>query len=202
MKPAPIQNTDSRSKFKRWLLAPFIYVAAILLLLEDWLWDISTRALSWLSKLPIVARIEARISRLPPYAAMAVFILPAALLFPVKIVALVAIAKGHASLGVIVIVLAKIGGAALTARLYQLTLPNLLSLAWFSRFHAGFIRIKNRLIARLRATTAWHQLHRFRITMRRLWRNWRAAFLLRFANGKLLRLIRKFSAKIRFRKRE
>jgi len=201
MKQALHSKKNTRSKLKRLLLAPLIYTAAILLLLEDWLWDISAQALAWLSKLPAIHQIEAQITRLPPYAALAAFILPASLLLPVKILALVLIAHGHAGLGIVVIIAAKIGGAAISARLYLLTRPALLTLPWFARWLTAFIRIKDRLIARLRATSAWRRLKRIRGAMRRLWRQWRTALQHRFAGGRLLRLIKKFSARKRFRDR-
>jgi hypothetical protein len=191
--------TNNRSKLKRWLLAPLIYTAAILLLIEDWLWDATVQVLARLSALPAVKKLEQWIAGLHPYVALAAFVLPMALLLPVKIGALYFIACGHALVGTIVIIVAKVVGAALTARLYQLTRPRLLSLPWFARWHFAFINLKNRLIVRLRATTAWRRLKRIRSAIRRKWRLFRAALRQRFSNGKLLRLIRKLSERLRAR---
>jgi hypothetical protein len=54
--------------------------------------------------------------------------------------------------GIAVIVVAKLGGAMVVARIYVLTLPTLLALGWFARCHNRFIMFKDQLIARLRAS--------------------------------------------------
>uniref|UniRef100_UPI00293D798E hypothetical protein n=1 Tax=Janthinobacterium sp. TaxID=1871054 RepID=UPI00293D798E len=144
--------------FRRWLFAPLVYLAALFLLLEEFLWDRGARLLQWAARFPPLHALESRVRRLPPYWALAAFALPAVLLFPVKILALLAIARGHAVSGVCVIVLAKLGGAALVARLYALTRPALLSLPWFARWLARFIVVRERWIARLRASRAWRRV--------------------------------------------
>ena len=179
------------------MLAPLVYAAAILLLLEDWLWDVTARALAWFATWPPLRALENAIARLSPYWALATFILPALLLFPVKIMALLALSHGHAWLGLAILASAKIGGAALTARLYLLTRPALMSLPWFARWLSAFISFKNRLIARLHATHAWHTLQRFRIRTRRLWQSWRHALQRHFGEGKLLRLLKRFRERLR-----
>lgn len=144
-------------RLRKLVLAPLVYVAALVLLFEEWCWDVGLRVARWLAaRLPLQA-LDERIRKLPPYAALVLFVLPAVLLFPVKIMALMAIAAGHVFTGVSVIVLAKIGGAAAVARLYLLTRPTLLSLPWFARWHDGFIAIKDRWVGLLRATVAWRR---------------------------------------------
>jgi len=142
----------------RWLLAPLVYLAAVLLLLEDWLWDLGMRLMNRLAAWPPLRRLEAWICRLGPRAALLLFVLPATLLFPVKLLALWAMANGHPLSGLVVIVLAKLGGAAAVARLYLLTRPVLLSIVWFAALLAWFLALKERWIARLRATAAWNRV--------------------------------------------
>ena len=191
----------SSDKMTRRLFALLIYPIAILLLIEDWLWDVTARALRWLSALPLINALEKQISRLPPYAALTAFILPALMLLPLKIFALLALAHGHTILGISIIFAAKVSSAALSARLYQLTRPSLMTLAWFARWSNAFIAFKNRLIAKLHATAAWRKLHYLRLMTRRQWRRLHQALRQRFSGGKLLRLIRKFSAQYRARDR-
>ena len=153
-------------------LVPLVYLAALLLLLEEWLWDLGSRFAAGLATWPPLRALENGLRRLPPYAALLVFALPGLLLLPVKLLALLAIAHGHALWGTTVFVLAKLGGAAVVARIYVLTLPSLLALAWFARWHNRFIMFKDKLIARLRASPAFNQVRRslasLRRTMRRL----------------------------------
>ncbi len=188
-------------KLKRRLLAPLVYTAAIILLFEEWLWDASKQIMEVVARLPLLQMLERVIGRLPPYAALAVFLLPGALLLPVKLLALFAIAHGHATLGVLVIVAAKLIGTALVARLYGLTKPALLSLAWFARWHDAFIGFKDRMIARLRATEAWKKVQVLSAAIaekrRALWKKFRS----RYGSGKLGRLVRKFIALRRARQR-
>lgn len=139
------------------LLAPLVYLAALVLLLEDWCWDVGIRLIGFIVSWPPLKALETRIKALPPYGALCAFVLPAVLLFPVKVLALIAIASGHAFSGVTVIVAAKLGGAAVVARLYTLTKPTLLSLAWFARWHGRFMELKDRWIGRLKATDAFRR---------------------------------------------
>jgi hypothetical protein len=154
------------NKLRNRLLAPLVYLAALLLLLEDWLWDLGSRLIRFIVSWPPLKALEIRIRALPPYPALCAFVLPAILLFPVKVLALVAIASGHALSGVAAIVVAKIGGAALVARLYTLTLPALLTLAWFARWHNKFMAVKERWIGRLKATDAFRRISMLAALMR------------------------------------
>lgn len=159
-------------RFRRALFAPLVYLAAIFLLIEEWLWASGARVMRMVARFPPLHALEAAIVRLPPYWALAVFVLPAVLLFPVKLLALLAIARGHAFSGIGVIVAAKLGGAAAVARLYTLTRPTLLSLPWFARWHGHFIETKDRWIARLQATRAWRRVNRLSNSLGRARRAW------------------------------
>jgi hypothetical protein len=145
-------------RVQRWLLTPLVYWAALLLLLEDWLWDLGSRLMARLTAWPPLHRLEAWICRLGPRAALVLFVLPATLLFPVKLLALWAMANGHPLTGLTVIVLAKVGGAAAVARLYLLTRPVLLTIVWFAALLAWFLALKERWIEKLRATAAWRRV--------------------------------------------
>lgn len=188
-------------KWRRWLFAPLVYLAAICLLCEEWLWDVGARLMRWLARFPPLRALEGRIARLSPYPALAVFALPAVLLFPVKLLALLAIARGHPLSGVGVIVLAKVGGAAAVARLYSLTRPALLSLPWFARLHARFIAVKDDWIGRLRATRAWRRVGGLAAVLGAARRRWWAARPAGRLSARPARLLRRFAAFWRARRR-
>ena len=156
-------------RYARRLFAPLVYLAAVLLLLEDWLWTLGARLMEKLTAWPPLHRLEAWICRLGPYAALVLFALPAVLLFPVKLLALWAMGNGHALTGLLVIVAAKVIGAAAVARLYLLTRPVLLTILWFARLLHWFLAIKERWIASLRATAAWRRVEALAARLRR-WR--------------------------------
>lgn len=149
------------------LFAPLLYLVALLLLFEDWCWDVGGRMAAAIGAWPPLRGLEARVRALPPYVALAFFVLPGLLLFPVKILALLAIAYGHALSGILVLVAAKIGSAAIVARMYVLTLPQLLSLNWFARLHAWFMGLKERCIAYLRSSGTWRRARRLTQAVRR-----------------------------------
>jgi hypothetical protein len=192
---------------RSWLLAPLVYLAALVLLLEEWFWDVGGRVASAIGAWPPLKALEERVRRLPPYVALAAFVLPGLLLIPVKVLALIAIAHGHAASGLATLVVAKLGGAAVVARLYVLTLPSLLALAWFARLHTWFMALKDRYIARLRASHLYRQARRLldaarrgvRRLRRRLWPRTRPDS--RQAGGSM-RILRRFVARWRARRRK
>jgi hypothetical protein len=154
---------------RRRLTAPVVYLAALFLLLEDWLWDLGAALMAWLARWPPLHRLETWLQGLRPAAAMAVFVLPALLLFPVKLLALFALARGHAMTGLAVIVTAKVAGAAAVARLYALTRPTLLTIVWFASLLSWFLALKQRWITRLRASAPWREIEALAAAVRR-WR--------------------------------
>jgi hypothetical protein len=186
---------------RRRLFAPLVYLAALFLIFEEWLWDVGARLMEKLASFPPLRALERLICSLGPAAAMAVFLLPALMLFPVKLLALFAMARGHAVMGLSVFVLAKVAGAAAVARLYALTRPALLRLRWFAWLHGRFIELKDRWIARLKATAAWHECRALVDRLRQRLQRWRAGWRRgRFASWPA-RVLRRFSAFWRMRRR-
>ena len=151
-----------------WLRRAVEALLALLILFEEWGWEPLKRAMAWVARLPALAWLERRIAGLPPYAALAVFVLPTLLLLPVKLAALWLIGAGQAGLGLAVIVLAKLIGTALLARLFQLTQPALMQLAWFARGYRRWTVWKAGVLAQVRASWAWRvgQAVKRRVTQR------------------------------------
>jgi hypothetical protein len=139
----------------RWLQRGFEALLALVILFEEWGWEPLHRAMVWLGRWPPLAWLERRIAALPPYAALALFLLPTLLLLPVKLAALWLIGQGQKVLGLAVIVIAKLVGTALVARLFQLTQPALMTLPWFARLYARWTAWKLSLLARVRESWAW-----------------------------------------------
>jgi hypothetical protein len=192
--------TNARTR----LFAPLVHLAALLLLLEEWCWDVGARLGAGLARWPLLAAFEARVRLLPPWAALCLFVLPGLLLLPVKLLAVVAIAHGHAISGIVTIVAAKLGSAIVVARLYALTLPTLLAIGWFARCHGWFMRLKNHWVGRLRASRAFvqatHLLRRMRRALRR-WRYRRAARARGRHASRAARVLRRFVVQWRARRR-
>ncbi len=131
---------------------------ALLLIFEEWGWEPLQRAMACLARLPLWARMEALIVRLPPYGALLVFFVPMLLLFPVKLLALYWISHGHALLGICVALSAKMLGTAAVARLFSLTHPALMRLGWFARLYGRWKPWKDALIAQVKGSPTWRTL--------------------------------------------
>jgi hypothetical protein len=128
---------------------------ALLILFEEWGWEPLQALLAHCARWRLWAWMEARIRALSPYAALATFALPSVLLLPVKLLALWALSHGHAVLGAAVIIAAKLVGTATVARLFNLTRPALMQLAWFAKAYGHWTRWKENLLTQVRATWVW-----------------------------------------------
>ncbi|MGE5451238.1 MAG: hypothetical protein ACM3VZ_05260 [Acidobacteriota bacterium] len=149
-----------------------MWAIALVLLFEEWGWEPLARALAWIGNWPGFRWIEARIRQLPPYGALALFIVPVLALLPIKLLALYALGHGHAVLGVSVIIAAKIGGTAITARLFMLTQSTLMRLAWFARWFTRWIAWKNSILLRVRQSQAWQAVQALQQRVRKRVTGW------------------------------
>lgn len=146
---------------------------ALVVLFEEWGWEPLQRLLARLGRWRWVRRVEAGIARLPPVLALAVFALPGLALLPVKLAALWFVGRGHAVAGLVVIVLAKLLGTAVVARLYALTQPALMQIAWFARLHARWTAWKAHWLAVVRTSWAWRSARVLRRGIARRLARWR-----------------------------
>ncbi|TFZ02067.1 hypothetical protein [Ramlibacter humi] len=148
---------------------------ALLILFEEWGWEPLQHGLVWLSARLHLRWLEPRIRALPPYAALALFVVPTLLLLPVKLLALWLVGQGHVALGATVIIVAKLAGTAIVARLFSLTQPALMRLAWFARLYPRWVAWKDALLARVRSSYAWRWSRLVRRRTARWWYRLRAA---------------------------
>jgi hypothetical protein len=131
-------------KLRRLLLAPFTWLAAIVFLIEEAIWDWTAKLMARLGAVRMVHAIEQRIVALPPRWALFTFLLPSLILVPAKLVGLHAIAAGHWLIGSGVFLLAKFAGMALFSRIFNLTRPALLQLKWFAVLYTKIMYYRNR----------------------------------------------------------
>jgi hypothetical protein len=150
----------------RALKGAVIWILGVLIVFEEWGWVPLARLLGVFARLPAIAWLERRIAALPPALAVLVFLVPALLLLPVKVGALWLIGRGRAMLGLALIVLAKVIGTGLVARLFMLTRPQLMRLPWFARVYTRWVGWKDGVMARVRASLPW----RLARSLRRRWR--------------------------------
>ena len=160
-------------RFKKFLRNIVLAPVLLVLLFEEWGWEPLARAFSRLGRLPLWAKLEAVIRRLPPWAALVAFGVPVVLLIPIKLLALYLFSQGHVVVGVTLVVIAKVAGTALAARLFQLTEPALMRLAWFARIYVPWKNWKDRMLMRVRDSALWRAVRRLkfqlRLLARKLW---------------------------------
>ncbi|MEK0449573.1 MAG: hypothetical protein RL088_1841 [Verrucomicrobiota bacterium] len=144
-----------RRILKRVLLPPMVVIAALIMFVEEWIWDHLAAVMAWIAKARIIRALESWLSKLPPYGAAAAFLLPGTLLMPFKLAALYLIAHHHAIAGLSVIISAKIVGTACAARLYAICHPALLQLGWFRWTRDAIVRLKTRLYDAIKAMPGW-----------------------------------------------
>jgi len=86
---------------------------------------------------------------------------------PVKLVALWLIQDGRTSLGIAVIVVAKVVGTAFVGRLFVLVEAQLMTFAWFVRARAFWRSTRDRVMAALRQSVVWRSGRAVRRVARR-----------------------------------
>jgi len=157
----------------RWVLR---LILALVILFEEWGWAWFGRVMSAIGRLPVLRVIERWIGNLPPYGALVMLFVPALLLLPVKVLALWLIGKKKkAILGISVILLAKVVGTAVVARIFQLIHPALMQLPWFAPLYERWLRWKAALLAWVRDSFVWRQARVIKRRLRRLWKRMNGA---------------------------
>ena len=152
---------------KRCLKAWFHTVFALVLIFGEWGWVPLARAMDRLARLPIWSQLETLVRRLPPYTALFILCAPMLLLLPVKLLAVYWMTRGHTVLGLLVVLAAKVVGTALAARLFQLTQPALMQLAWFRQWYPRWLAWKDGVIAQVKHARPWRQVQAFTRQARR-----------------------------------
>ena len=143
------QQTNSRAAkskattarlVRRGATTVLLFAAAAVLLFEEWLWDHSTAIAKRLGRLPLLSLLQAWIRRRSQWQAMALFVLPVLVVYPLKAVAVYAMTHGYVALGVSSFVLAKVLATAVFARLFQLTEPAITKIRWVRHGRDAFLK--------------------------------------------------------------
>ena len=131
------------------------FLLALVIVFEEWGWQPLAALVGRLARWRPWAALESVIIRLPPYVALVVFVLPSALLLPLKLVALILIAKGQIFLAGLLFVAAKVVATALIARLFILTQPALMQIGWFAWAYDTVMPWKEALVERIHTSWPW-----------------------------------------------
>lgn len=163
-------NTNDTRFTTRFIKRPLYAALALLLLLEEWLWDTLKRlvaqATAWLSQWSAWRAFEAWLSRLSPRAALFALLVPWLLLLPVKLLIVALLGKGRVIAGFGLALLTKLVGTAFVTRIFTLTKPALMQVAWFARLY-------ERITGWLARAHAWVNSMPAVMQARARWREWK-----------------------------
>jgi hypothetical protein len=93
-----------------------------------------------------------RIAQLGPYPALAIVVLPLAIVEPLKLVALVVAGEGHWLTGTIVLIAAYAVSLFIVERLFRMLRPQIMRLPWFAAGWLWFTSLRERAWRVLRGT--------------------------------------------------
>jgi hypothetical protein len=156
-----------------------LLIAGLAVFVEEWLWDRLTLAMAYVARLPILRQLELWMATLPAWGALICFVFPGLILLPVNIVAILLTTRGQAMLGTTLLILAKLVGTALLARVFAVTKPTLLKLGWFRALHEGFFRLKTALFQRIQQLGIWPRILAVKARLASLTHRWRGGHLKR-----------------------
>ena len=139
----------------RILDAVLVVLATLIILFEEYVWALVLLAAEWLGRFELMRRAEARMRRLPPWGAFALFAAPALCLLPVKLLALVFLAQGRFLAATLLFVCAKTVGGLVCAWIYKTTRDVLLTVSWFAWISAKAIALRDYAHAMLSSHPAW-----------------------------------------------
>ncbi len=132
-----------------------VVLATLIILFEEYVWALVRLAVEHLGRFELLRRAEARIRRLPPWAAFAMFAAPALCLLPVKLLTLVLLAQGRFLSAMLLFVCAKVLGGLVCAWIYKATKDILLTVPWFAWVSAKAVALRNYAHDMLRNHPAW-----------------------------------------------
>lgn len=128
------------------LLRPIWFLLALIFLVEAWLWDhlqpLVARVVAWIPLREIKAWIADKIQHLSPPLTLVVFLIPAVLLFPLKVAGLWLLARHYWFSAMAVVVFAKLMGVGVAAFIFDVTRPKLLQMAWFRWVYETVLTIR------------------------------------------------------------
>ena len=135
-------------------LVPF---AAAIVFVEQVLIGYLNRMMAAFARLTLVAKVEAWLVTLPPWAAVLTFATPSILILPVKLSTLWFAAHHRYALAFGALALGKILATAILARLYRILRPTLRQLRWFAWADTKFFHWRDWAYGFVRNMPAWQK---------------------------------------------
>jgi hypothetical protein len=136
----------TESRVRRWLKPLWIFLA-IVFLIEAWLWDhlqpVVARIVDFIPWQRLKAALARSIDRLSPSATLVVFLVPIAVIIPIKVIGLWLVAEGYWVHAAGMLLLAKLAGLGTTAFVFDACRDKLLQLTWFRLLYETVIALRD-----------------------------------------------------------
>jgi hypothetical protein len=147
-----------KQHLKRALELMIVPLAAAFVFFEQTLIKYLNAAMAAVARWPPIAGVERWLVGLPPYAALGAFVAPSILILPVKLVALWFAAVGRYELAFGTLIVGKMLGTAVLARLYRILRPRLMAIPWFARADSWFFYWRDQAYAFVKSLPAWKRI--------------------------------------------
>lgn len=149
----------------RRLLRPLWFLLALIFLIEAWLWDhlepVVARIVAAIPLARFKAWLAQAVAGLSPALTLIVFLVPLAILFPLKLLGYWLLAHRFWWSAAGILVIGKLVGVGVTAFVFDITRPQLLQLAWFRTLYTYVLDVRawaqalvEPFMMRIRATIA------------------------------------------------
>lgn len=188
-----------RRPVRGFLKPPLLLVAFLWVVLEETIWRWAAALGALIARIPVFAALERLILRLDARVVLLVFVVPIALLFPVKLAALWLLGNGHWLGGIALLAAAKATGTAFSARLYVVALPKLMEIRAFAWARGHVVALVARAHAFLDASPVWQAARRVAARAKPATKAAAAALRARLAGPSLLGRVR--AVRLQWRRR-
>jgi hypothetical protein len=132
-------------------------IFAIMLLLEEWLWDVLTDFEHCLTAWFHLERMEQWLANAHPWVAMTAFVIPTLLFLPVEFAALSLSASGQVLEGMTLHIISQTFSTLLVSWMFAITREQLMTFGWFAVLYQTITRWLNWSHERMRETGAYQR---------------------------------------------
>lgn len=137
---------------------PVYLLAVLFILFEEWLWFRLLRLMQTVTSLPLVRAIDPFVRRQNKWVSLALFAIPELTFIPVKLGVMWLFGAGHAFIGVILFIAAKLAGTATFAWMWNMTEAKITEFAWVRWVRDEVLFVRGWAHAKLEASSTYQEV--------------------------------------------
>ena len=164
---------------------PLIFIACIIVLFEEFIWDKITIIIEKLSTFKIFQIFENWIAKQNKYVALCMFVVPCCISIPMKFIGFFLLAHGDVTAGITIIATAEIVGTAIMAKIFFVTKPILMTFPIFAWCYNKVILIKDKARQFVVNSQVWKQISRIKQLGKKNWLQFKYFASKRFVKSKM-----------------